>query len=88
MYCIGWENNSTQFWWREESGRTTGIRDQTNRLQWEQKVEKVAKEEEESLMEGGSYTQPTGLSGVREEKDNCLFSNLIPVEIPLSIFAI
>lgn len=91
---VGWENNSTQFRGREESGRTTGIRDQTNRLQWEEKVEMEGKveEEEDGLMERVtekcSYTQPTGLSGVREEKDDCLFSNLVPVEISLSIHAI
>lgn len=55
-------------------------------------MEKKGKEEEDSLMERVtekcSSKQPTGLSGVREEKDDCLFSNLIPVEIPLSIHAI
>ncbi len=54
--------------------------------------EEEEEEEEESLMERVtekcSYTQPTGLLGVREEEDDCLFSNLIPVEIPLSIHAI
>lgn len=89
---VGWENNSPRFREREESGRTRGIRDQTNRLQWEEKVEKEGKEEVKNLMERVtekcSYTQPTGLSGVREEKDDCLFSNLFPVEIPLSIHAI
>lgn len=51
--CMGRENNSIPFWWGEASGRTTGIRDQTNRLQWEQKVEKVAAEEERRWRRGG-----------------------------------
>lgn len=50
--------------------------------------EEEEEEEEQGLMEGVSGTQPSGLSGVREEKDNCLLSNLIPVEIPLFIFTI
>lgn len=35
-----------------------------------------------------SYMQPTGLSAVREERDNALFSNLNPVENRLSVFTI
>lgn len=35
-----------------------------------------------------SNTQPTGLSAVREERDNCLFSNFTRLEPRLSIFTI
>lgn len=52
----------------------------------------MAAEEVESLMERGtekcSNMQPTGLLAVREERDNCLFSNLTLPELCLSIFTI
>lgn len=86
---VGWENNSVWFRGRRRRrrGRASGIRDQTNCLECEEDAEE--KEEEEGLMEGVtgkcSHTPADRPLRCERGKDDCLFSNLAPAVIPLSI---